>query len=102
MHLPPYLPLPHDLTTKAICILISTVMAVGMYASLIRRILRRHHTRDLSKFYCWLNFAVQVNNGVLAVSEHAPFLTGWYVAQSFATLVVLILVYRYWDFPNPN
>src|ERR1700675_2897434 len=93
--------LPHDLTTKTICILISTIMAVGMYASLISRIRRRHHTRDLSKTYCWLNFCVQINNGVLAVSEHAPFLTAWYAAQTIATLVVLILVYRYWNSPNP-
>jgi hypothetical protein len=95
------LPLPHDLTTKTICILISTVMAVGMYVSLIQRIHRRHHTRDLSKGYCWLNFLVQINNGVLAISEHAPFLTGWYAAQTLATLAVLVLVYRYWDYPNP-
>ena len=93
--------LPHDLTTKSICIAISVAMAAGMYVSLIRRIKRRHHTRDLSKAYCWLNFLVQINNGTLAYSEHAPFLLGWYIAQTIATFVVLILVYRYWDFPNP-
>jgi hypothetical protein len=76
-------------------------MATAMYVSLIRRIKRRHHTRDLSKAYCWLNFLVQINNGTLAYSEHAPFLLGWYVAQTLATLVVLLLVYRYWDYPNP-
>lgn len=96
----PYL--PHDLTTKTICIAISVAMASAMYVSLISRIRRRHHTRDLSKMYCWLNFLVQINNGVLAISEHAPFLTAWYIAQTLATAVVLFLVYRYWDFPNPN
>ena len=94
--------LPHDLTTKGICIAISVAMATAMYVALLSRIRRRHHTRDLSKPYCWLNFLVQINNGVLAYSEHAPFLLGWYVAQTLATLVVLVLVYRYWDFPNPS
>ena len=96
----PYL--PHDLTTKSICIAISVAMAAAMYVSLINRLRRRHHTRDLSKAYCWLNFLVQINNGVLAYSEHAPFLLGWYIAQTLATAVVLFLVYRYWDFPNPS
>lgn len=77
-------------------------MATGMYVPLFRRFRRRRHTRDLSKAYCWLNFLVQVNNGVLAVAEHAPFLVGWYVAQSLATGVMLWLVYRYWDYPDPH
>ena len=94
----PYL--PHDLTTKTICIAISVGMAAAMYVSLVSRLHRRHRSRDLSKPYCWLNFLVQINNGVLAYSEHAPFLLGWYVAQTIATLVVLILVYRYWDTPT--
>jgi hypothetical protein len=77
-------------------------MAIGMYVPLFRRFRRRHHTRDFSKAYCWLNFAVQVNNGVLAVAEKAPFLTGWYICQSVFTGITLWLVYRYWDFPQPK
>jgi hypothetical protein len=94
--------LPHDLTTKTVCLSISMVMAVFMYIPLFRRFVRRHRTRDLSKTYCWLNFAVQVNNGVLAVSEHAPFLVCWYVVQALATGVTLWLVYKYWDYPPPK
>jgi len=93
--------LPHDLTTKTICITISVVMAAGMYVPLFRRFCRRRRTRDLSKAYCWLNFLVQVNNGVLAVAERAPFLVGWYIAQTIATGTMLWLVYRYWNHPEP-
>jgi len=93
--------LPESIPAKTICIAISIAMAMGMYIPLFKRFVRRHHTRDLSKTYCWLNFLVQVNNGVLAISEHAPFLTAWYAAQTCATGVMLYLVYRYWDFPNP-
>ena len=94
--------LPHDLTTKTICVVVSMVMAFGMYIPLWRRFVRRHHTRDLSKAFCWLNFAVQVNNGVLAFAEHAPFLIGWYICQSLFTAITLFLVYRYWDHPQPS
>jgi hypothetical protein len=94
--------LPHDLTTKTVCLAVSIGMAVCMYIPLYRRFGRRHHTRDFSKAYCWLNFAVQVNNGVLAASEHAPFLVFWYALQSVATGVTLWLVYKYWDSPSPG
>jgi hypothetical protein len=94
--------LPHDLTTKTICIALSIAMATGMYIPLFKRFVRRHRTRDLSKTYCWLNFFVQINNGVLAISEHAPFLVAWYAAQTVATGVMLYLVYRYWDTPAPQ
>lgn len=94
--------LPHDLTTKTVCLVISMTMAVFMYVPLFRRFAKRHHTRDLSKTFCWLNFAVQVNNGVLAASEHAPFLVFWYAVQAVATAVTLWLVYKYWNFPSPK
>lgn len=94
--------LPHSLTTKTVCVALSMVMALGMYIPLYRRFTRRHHTRDLSKTYCWLNFCVQINNGILAYSEHAPFLIGWYICQSVFTAITLLLVYRYWDFPSPK
>lgn len=77
-------------------------MAFAMYIPLFRRFRRRRHTRDLSKMYCWLNFCVQINNGVLAVAERAPFLVGWYVCQSIFTGLTLWLVYRYWDCPPPH
>jgi len=94
--------LPHDLTTKTICLAVSMAMAVGMYIPLFRRFHRRHHTRDFSKAFCWLNFLVQVNNGVLAYSEHAPFLIFWYAVQSVTTGITLAFVYRYWNFPQPK
>ena len=94
--------LPHDLTTKTICITISLVMALGMYVPLFRRFARRHHTRDFSKAYCWLCFLVQLNNGVLAYAEHAPFLMFWYAVQSVLTGITLWLVNHYWDYPNPQ
>jgi len=78
------------------------VMAIWMYVVLFRRIHRRKHTRDFCKSTCWLNFLIQVNNGVLAHSEHAPFLLCWYAAQTAFTAVVLYLVYRYWDHPDPK
>jgi len=94
--------LPHNLTAKGVCLAISMTMALFMYVPLFRRFTRRHHTRDLSKTFCWLNFAVQVNNGVLAVSEHAPFLVFWYAVQTITTGVTLWLVYKYWNFPQPK
>jgi len=78
------------------------VMALGMYISLFRRLIRRKHTRDISKVFCWLNLLIQINNGVLAVSEHAPFLMVWYICQTVFTSIVLYLVYRYWDAPDPS
>ena len=78
------------------------VMATGMYISLIKRIVRRHRTRDFDKTYTWLNLLVQINNLVLATSEHAPFLQAWYVVQSIACAAVLILVYKYWNNPIPQ
>lgn len=78
------------------------VMAIWMYAVLYRRLVRRKHTRDFCKSTCWLNFLIQVNNGVLAHSEHAPFLVLWYITQTVATSGVLYLVYRYWNHPDPS
>lgn len=78
------------------------VMALGMYIPLFRRFARRHHTRDFSKTFCWLNLAVQINNGVLAFAEHAPFLIGWYVCQAVFTGLTLRFVYKYWDYPSPK
>jgi hypothetical protein len=92
--------LPHDLPTKTICISGSVAMSVWMYGVLYRRLIRRKHTRDFCKMSAWLNFLIQINNGVLAYAEHAPFLVGWYVIQTFATAIVLYLVYRYWDNPQ--
>ena len=76
-------------------------MVLFMYIPLFKRFVRRRHTRDLSKAYCWLNLAVQINNGILATAEHAPFLVCWYIVQAVFTGIYLWLVYRYWDFPNP-
>lgn len=94
--------LPHDLPTKTILLGISMVMAICMYIPLFRRFHRRHRTRDFSKTFCWLNFSVQVNNGILAYTEHASFLIFWYILQSCATGVTLWFVYHYWDFPPPD
>src|SRR5271154_3384740 len=93
---------PEERDVHAVCLALSMVMAICMYVPLFRRFKRRHHTRDLSKAFCWLNFLVQVNNGVLAVSEHAPFLVFWYILQSLATGVTIWFVYHYWDFPPPD
>lgn len=78
------------------------VMSVWMYIVLYRRMIRRKHTRDFCKVTCWLNFLVQINNGVLAYSEHAPFLVGWYITQTVFTGIVLYLVTKYWDCPDPS
>lgn len=94
--------LPSGFSAKTVCVSISMVMAIVMYIALYRRLIRRRHTRDLSKSFCWLNFLIQINNGVLAVSEHAPFLVVWYICQTIFTAVVLYLVYRYWDSPDPS
>jgi len=97
-----HLLLPHDLTTKTICVSISMAMAIGMYVPLFRRLLRRKHTRDFSKAYQWLVFLVQINNLVLAYAEHAPFLMFWYVTQALCTGAFLWLVLAYWDRPQPK
>jgi heme A synthase len=93
--------LPSGFSDKTVCLSISAFMAVWMYIVLFKRLLKRKHTRDFCKVTCWCNFLIQVNNGILAYSEHAPFLLCWYVAQTAMTAVVLFLVYRYWDYPNP-
>ncbi len=93
---------PSGFSGKSISLAISMVMAVWMYVVLFRRIHRRKHTRDFCKQTCWFNFLIQINNGVLAVSEHAPFLLCWYCVQATFTSIVLYLVYRYWDRPNPS
>jgi hypothetical protein len=92
--------LPHDLTTKTICVTISMCMALGMYIPLFRRLIRRKHTRDFSKTYQWLCFLVQVNNLILAHAEHAPFLMFWYITQAICTGVYLYLVLHYWENPT--
>ena len=93
--------LPHSFTTKTVCITLSVVMALIGYIPLLKRIKRRHHTRDFSKTFQWCNLLVQMNNGVLAVAEHAPFLMVWYIIQTVFAAIVLFLVYRYWDHPAP-
>jgi hypothetical protein len=87
---------------KTVLIILSMSMAVGMYIPLFNRFRRRHRTRDFSKPYCWLNLLVQVNNGILAIVEHAPFLVVWYTAQTIATGLMLWFVYRYWNSPPPE
>jgi hypothetical protein len=77
-------------------------LAVVGNIPLIRRIRRRHHTRDFNKTFQWTNLLIRINNGVLAISEHAPFLLIWYLVQSVFAAIVLFLVYRYWDHHNPN
>ena len=94
--------LPSGFSDKTICISISMVMAIWMYVVLYRRLVRRKHTRDFCKSTCWLNVLIQVNKGVLAHSEHAPFLVLWYITQTVATAGVLYLVYRYWNHPDPS
>lgn len=93
--------LPHGFTAKTICISLSVVIAVVGYIPLLRRIGRRHHTRDFSKVFQLCNLLVQINNGVLAMSEHAPFLVVWYVIQTFFAAIILYLVCKYWDHPTP-
>jgi hypothetical protein len=94
--------LPHSFSTKSLCLALSVTLAVIGYIPFINRLRRRHHSRDLSKTFQWCNLLVQMNNGVLAISEHAPFLVVWYVVQTMFASVVLWLVYRYWDRPNPQ
>jgi hypothetical protein len=94
--------LPHSFSTKTICLCLSVLLAVIGNVPLIKRIHRRHHTRDFSKVFQWTNLLVQMNNGVLAYSERAPFLLVWYVIQVTFAAIVLFLVHRYWDRPNPQ
>lgn len=94
--------LPHSFSNKTICLSISIILAVVGNIPFIRRLRRRHHSRDLSKVYQWTNLLVQINNGVLAVSEHAPFLVVWYAVQTTFAAIVLLLVCRYWDRPDPH
>lgn len=96
------LALPSGFSAKTVCLSISMVMAVWMYIVLYRRLIRRKHSRDLSKAFCWLNLGIQANNGILAISEHAPFLVCWYILQTVFTSILLCLVYRYWDYPDPH
>jgi|SRR5271156_1374565 len=86
---------------KTILITVSMVMALGMYPPLWRRLVRRKHTRDFSKTFQTLNFLVQVNNGILAYYEHAPFLRTWYVVQAVFTGITLYLVIHYWNWLPP-
>jgi hypothetical protein len=95
------IPIPYSFTTKTICISLSVVMAVIGYVPLFKRIRKRHHTRDFSKTFQWCYLLIQMNNGVLAYSEHAPFLFTWYALQTVFSAGVLTLVYKYWNHLPP-
>lgn len=76
-------------------------MAAAMYVPLFRRIVRRKHTRDFSKEFSWMLVLIQINNGVLAYVERAPFLFLWYILQTVMCSAQLYLVYKYWDAQEP-
>jgi hypothetical protein len=82
---------------KNVLLVISLAMSAGMYWPLFKRILKRKHTRDYSKIFQWLVMLVQVNNGVLAMAEHAWYLVGWYCLQTVLTAIQLHLVNKYWN-----
>jgi len=86
---------------KTILIGISMSMAAAMYIPLFRRIVRRKHTRDFSKEFSWMLVIIQINNGALAIAERAPFLLAWYILQTAMCAAQLLLVYKYWNEPEP-
>lgn len=90
------------LDLKTVLLASSIIMAVGMYVPLLLRLHRRRHTRDFSKPFGVFNVLVQINNGVLAYVEHAPFLIAWYAVQTVFTSVTLWLIYHYWERPDPT
>lgn len=94
--------LPHTFTTKSLCLALSITLAVIGYVPLFKRLHKRHHTRDFSKPFQWCYLLIQMNNGVMAYSEHAPFLLSWYVLQTIFSAGLLGMIYRYWDRPNPQ
>ena len=81
---------------------VSFLLCIVMYVPLFRRIVRRKHTRDISKPFAWMLVLLQANNGSLAVAEHAPYLAAWYVLQVILSAVHLALVYKYWDYEEPR
>jgi len=87
---------------KTVLIGISLTMAVGLYYPLYRRIWRRRHTRDFSKAAQWFVTLLQVNGGILAYVEQAPYLVFWYAVQTVLTAVQLWMIYRFWDVPSPD
>ena len=85
------------------CLTASSVLAtIGIYGPMWKRLYKRKHSRDFSLIAQWFIFGVQVNNLFLAIAEHAPYLTGWYVLQSLLTGGSLILVYKYWEWQEPR
>jgi hypothetical protein len=87
---------------KEILITASCLATIGIYYPMWKRLYKRKHSRDFSLIAQWFIFGVQVNNLFLAIAEHAPFLTGWYILQSILTGGSLILVYKYWEWQEPR
>ncbi len=87
---------------KTILITASCLATAGIYGPMWKRLYKRKHSRDFSLIAQWFIFGVQVNNLILAIAEHAPYLTFWYILQSLLTGGSLILVYKYWEWQEPR
>ena len=87
---------------KTVLFGISLALAVAMYVPLFGRILRRKHTRDFSKAFSWMLVMLQINGGLLALAERAPFLVVWYILQTTMCSTQLFLVYKYWNWEEPK
>jgi hypothetical protein len=87
---------------KQVLIGVSMAATGGIYWPMWKRLYKRKHSRDFSLIAQWFIFGVQVNNLILAIAEHAPYLTFWYILQSLLTGGSLILVYKYWEWQEPR
>lgn len=83
-------------------LVISLGMTIGIYVPFIRRIIRRKHTRDYSRTSYWFITSVQVNNLGLAVVQHNDYFIVWYVIQALLCGTQLVLIYKYWNYPEPR
>jgi len=86
---------------KTILLTLSCLMTIGIYYPMMKRLLRRKSTRDFSKVAQFFIAAVQVNGLLLAIAEHAPFLTAWYIIQTILCSVQFWLICHYWTSVPP-
>lgn len=75
---------------------ISFLLAGVVYAPLFHRILSRKHTADFSIPSQWAIFALQCNNLIIALREHAAIFIAYYIMQVISIGTVNILIHKYY------
>lgn len=87
---------------RTILLVLSMALSLGIYLPLFQRILKRRHTRDYSKASQIFVVLTQLNGFALATAEKAHYIQVYYLIQSILTIIVLHLIYKYWNDVEPR